>query len=60
MDCQQDLTAVSSGHYPCRTVGYRSEVIPIAQLGFAGDDAYPHRQFQFALRGYGGIHRCPW
>jgi hypothetical protein len=54
------LTAVPGGHHPCGPIEHGAEVIPLAQLGFAGCDAHPHGQFQFALRDYGGIHRCPW
>jgi hypothetical protein len=35
-------------------------VVGPPHLGLAGRQPHPHRQFQFALRGYGGIHRCPW
>jgi hypothetical protein len=51
---------VTGGHHPRCTVEYRTEVIPVTQFGLAGRQPHPHRQFQFALRGYGSIHRCPW
>ena len=54
---QQDLTAVPGGHHPRRTVEHRTEVVALAQLGFAGRDAHPHRQLQRPLRGHRGIHR---
>jgi hypothetical protein len=43
---QQDLTAMPGAHHPCGTIQHRTEVIAIAQLGFAGRDAHPHRQLQ--------------
>ena len=33
---QQDLTTVPRGHHPCGAIEHRAEVIPVAQLGFAG------------------------
>ena len=56
---QQDLTAVPGGHHPRCTIQHRTEVIPLAQLGFAGCDAHPHRQLQLPLRGHRRIHRRP-
>jgi len=57
---QQDLTTMSGGHHPCRTIEHRAEVVAVARFGFAGRDAHPHRQHQCPLRSYGGIHRSPW
>ena len=48
------------GHHPRRTIQHRTEVITLPQLCFAGRQPHSHRQLQFALRGYGGIDRCPW
>ena len=36
---QQDLTAVPGGHHPRRTIEHRTEVVALAQLGFAGRHA---------------------
>ena len=46
----QDLTAVSGGHHPRGAVEHRAEVVPVAQFGFTGRDAHPHRQLQCLLR----------
>ena len=56
---QQDLTAMPGGHHPRRTIEHRTEVVPTAQLGFAGRDAHPHRQLQRPLRSHRGINRGP-
>ena len=47
------------GHHPRRTIEHRTEVIPVAQLGFAGRQPHPHRQLQRPLRGHRRIHRRP-
>ena len=54
---QQDLTAVPGGHHPCRTIQHRTEIVPVAQLGFPGRQPHPHRQLQCPLRGHRGIDR---
>ncbi len=45
------------GHHPRRTIQHRTEVIPVAQLGFAGRDTHPYRQPQLPLRRDRGIDR---
>ena len=45
------------GHHPRRTIEHRTEVIPVAQLGFAGRHPHAHRQLQRSLRGHRRIHR---
>ena len=54
---QQDLTAVPGGHHPRSTIEHRTEIVPIAQLGFAGRQPHPHRQLQRPLRGHRRINR---
>ena len=56
---QKDLPAVPGGHHPRSSIQHRTEIITLAQLGFPGRNPHPHRQFQFALRGYRRIHPCP-
>ena len=45
------------GHHPRGAIEYRTEVVPIPQLGFSGRQPHPHRQFQRPLRGHRRIHR---
>ncbi len=52
---EQDLAAVAGRHHPRGAVEHRAEVVVAAQLGLAGGDAHPHRQFQRPLRGDGGV-----
>ena len=47
------------GHHSCGSIEHRTEVVPIAQLGFAGRNPHPHRQLQRPLRGHRGIDRAP-
>ena len=54
---QQDLTTMPGGHHPRSTIQRRTEVIPVAQFGFAGRQPHPHRQLQRPLRGHRGIDR---
>ena len=48
------------GHHPRRTIEHRTEIVPSAQLGFAGRQPHPHRQLQRPLRGHRRIHRRSW
>ena len=56
---QQDLTAVTGGHHPRSPIQHRTEVVAVAQFGFAGRDPHPHRQLQRPLRSHRGIDRRP-
>ena len=56
---QQDLTAVTGRHHPCRTIERRTEIVAASQLCFAGRDAHPDRQLECPLRGYRRIDRSP-
>jgi hypothetical protein len=57
---QKDLTTMSSGHHPRRAVEHRTEIVPAAQLGFAGRQPHPNRQLKLQLPGNSGIHCRPW
>ena len=54
-----DLPAVRDTHQPGATVQRRPEVVPVAQLGFAGVQPHPHRQhiLQTGLRVDHRVHR---
>jgi hypothetical protein len=56
---QQDLAAVPCGHHARRAIECRTEVVPVAQLGFAGRQSHPHWQLECQLGGDRGINRGP-
>jgi hypothetical protein len=54
---QEDLPAVTGGHHACGAIQNRSEVVALTQLGLAGRQPHPHRQFECPLRGHRRIDR---
>ena len=50
---------MAGGHHPRRTIEHRTEVVAVAQLGFTGRDAHPHRQLQSTLRGHRRVDSGP-
>jgi hypothetical protein len=45
------------GHHPRRPVEHRTEIVVSPQLGLAGRNSHPHRQFQRTLGGHRRIDR---
>ena len=45
------------GHHPRSAIQHRTEVVAVAQFGFAGRQPHPHRQLQRPLRGHRRINR---